>query len=180
VPGRNRDHIAGTTLELRAVIHPNHLAARNDIANMRGLTAISAGDRLDVIRPAPAGARMWPCPRLHLRPAQVRRDPCRPSAEPRPAIRNSSSEAPRPGSSHSIDPADPTPPVAPPSTTRPGPPPTQIQQRSRRPRDPTGLRAALPAERSLNVGLCNAPASFLPTLIATLAAPERRPLVDPI
>ena len=53
MPERNRGRIVKTKLEFRTVVQPNHLTARPDVTTVRGLTAISGGDRFDVIRPAP-------------------------------------------------------------------------------------------------------------------------------
>ena len=53
MPERNRSRVVKTKLEFRIVVQPNRRTARTDVATVRGLTAISGGDRFDVIRPAP-------------------------------------------------------------------------------------------------------------------------------
>jgi hypothetical protein len=54
VTGRSGDHIAGTKVELRAVIHLDSLMAGHNVANVGGLTAGGSGEWLDVFRPTPS------------------------------------------------------------------------------------------------------------------------------
>ena len=54
VAGRNGDHIAGTELELGAVIHSNHLVTREHVPKVGGFTAIGPCNGLHVIGPAPS------------------------------------------------------------------------------------------------------------------------------
>ena len=50
----NRHDVAGSELELAAVVHHNLLVPGENVTEVRGLAAICAGDRLDVLRPTPA------------------------------------------------------------------------------------------------------------------------------
>jgi len=54
VSGGNRHDVAGSELELAAVVHHNLLVPGENVTEVRGLAAICAGDRLDVLRPTPA------------------------------------------------------------------------------------------------------------------------------
>src|SRR5205823_4893338 len=55
VPRRDRDGIAGSTLALGAVVHEHLHAARHAVSEVRDLAGVRPSDRLDVVRPAPAG-----------------------------------------------------------------------------------------------------------------------------
>jgi hypothetical protein len=55
VAGRDRRDVAGPQLDLGAVVHDHPHPARDDVEEVRELARIGAGDRLDVIAPAPAG-----------------------------------------------------------------------------------------------------------------------------
>src|SRR5919109_475016 len=51
---RDREDVAGTGLALRPVIHVHLHATGDDVAEVRYLAGVGAGDRLDVRRPTPA------------------------------------------------------------------------------------------------------------------------------
>jgi hypothetical protein len=55
VSGRDRDHVAGTDLELGAVVHMDHLAAREHVSEVSGLAAVGPGNRSYMLRPTPTG-----------------------------------------------------------------------------------------------------------------------------
>ena len=49
------DHFAGAALALAAVVHEDAHPSGQAVAQVRDLAGVRAGDRLDVLRPAPAG-----------------------------------------------------------------------------------------------------------------------------
>lgn len=57
VPGRDRDHVASAELELCAIVHDHLLAPGEDVSQVRHLAAVGAGQRLDVLGPAPSGLK---------------------------------------------------------------------------------------------------------------------------
>src|SRR5204863_8045894 len=54
VSGWHVECVAGPELALGAVVHPQCHAALQDVADVLDLTGVGPGDRLDVLRPAPA------------------------------------------------------------------------------------------------------------------------------
>src|SRR5579884_2597001 len=54
VSRRGDHHVAGPELVLGAIVHADAHASRDDVARVRALAALGLGDRLDVLRPAPA------------------------------------------------------------------------------------------------------------------------------
>src|SRR3990170_1152125 len=55
VTRRTSEDVAGADFDLAPVVHPNSHAAGDDVGKMRNLARISPGNRLHVVRPAPAG-----------------------------------------------------------------------------------------------------------------------------
>jgi hypothetical protein len=55
VTGPDHERVTGPQLHLGAVGHPHPLAPGDDIAGVGDLAQLGAGERLDVLRPAPAG-----------------------------------------------------------------------------------------------------------------------------
>src|SRR6478752_5062 len=64
VAGSHRGEVAGAVLDFLTVVHHDLHPAVDEVAKMRGLAAVGAGDRLDVLRPAPAGPEDRPADRV--------------------------------------------------------------------------------------------------------------------